>query len=99
MRIITALVFLLVGLGFTLLLNGQTFTNSLVGIALASAAIAIAFGPARDDSAPRARLWKARILVGLGVLLAVALLTQLRSAYRFQSGFNRRVVRIRRGAP
>jgi hypothetical protein len=98
MRIIAALVFLLVGLGFTLLLNGQTFTNSVVGIALATAAVAIVLGPARDDSTPRARLWTARILVALGVLLAVALLTQLRSAYRFQSRFNRGVEQIRRGA-
>src|SRR5947209_2698466 len=70
MRLIVALLFLMLGVAFPLLLNGQTFTNSLVGIAFASAAVALGVGLARDMRATEARLWAGRIVVGLAVLLA-----------------------------
>jgi hypothetical protein len=97
MRLIVAMLFPTLGLAFPSLLNGQTFTNSLVGIACPSAAVAPGAGLARDPRARAARLRAGRIVVGLAVLLAAALLAQLPSAYRFQAGFNRRLEQLRQG--
>src|SRR4051795_7506203 len=96
MRLIVALTSLMLGLATPLLLNGQTFTNSLFGIAFAGAAVALASGPARTPRAPGARPWAGRIVVGLGVLLAAALLAQLPSAYRSQGDFNPKAMQLRR---
>jgi hypothetical protein len=89
MRFIAALFFLMLGVAFPLLLNGQEFTNSLLGIACASAAVALALRPLRDGWGPEV------IVVGLGVLLIAALLAHLPSAYRVQGRFNREREQLR----
>jgi hypothetical protein len=94
MRLVAALLCMLLGLAFPLLLNGQTFTNSLFGIVFASAAVVLVLGPASERKAPRARLLVGRITVILGVLWIAALIGQLKSAYRYQSDFNRMIERL-----
>ena len=90
MRLVFAIVFLMLGLAFPLVLNGQTFTNSLLGLAGAGLAAVMALGPAWRGR-PKASLGRARTVVaGLAALLSFALVVQLPSAYRFQAGFNRR---------
>ena len=96
MRMTLATLLLAASLIFPVLLNGQTFTNSLVGIACAVASVAMAVRPARDRGGPGARRLWGGIVSGLGVLVAVVLAVGLPSAYRFQTGFNRRVKDLRR---
>jgi hypothetical protein len=91
MHLIAAVVCLLIGIGFPLLLNGQTFTNSVLGIVFAGAAVGLAW----DWRDYEARRTARRIVAVLGVLLGVVLVAQLPSAYRFQRGFNRRVEQLR----
>jgi hypothetical protein len=100
MRITIAVLCLFFGLVFPSLLNGQTFTNSVLGIAFATAAVALAIGPARNRNVSGYRLGASRVVLGLGVLLAAFLVAQLPSAYRFQTGFNHKIQELRRaGAP
>jgi hypothetical protein len=94
MHLAAALVSLLFGLMIPSLLNGQTFTNNLVGIAFTIAAIALAHGPARDTLASKASRLVGRAVLIVNVLLTV-LLAQLRTAYGFQAEFNRRVRALR----
>ena len=72
-----------------LLLSGQTFTNSLIGIAFASTSVALFVASERKARSIREITWYGRIITGLGVLLSFMLLVQLPSAYTFQSNFNR----------
>jgi hypothetical protein len=95
MRLIIAIVLLLLGLALPLLLNGQTFTNSLVGIGCAGIAVPLALWAARDPRADGARPRAGLMLAGLGILLVAAILAQLPSAYRVQDGFNRERERLR----
>lgn len=95
MRLACALVLLLIGLTIPLLLNGQSFTNNLVGIAFTSAAIALAHGPAQDALTPKASRLVGRVVVVVSVLFVVLLVAQLRTAYRFQAQFNRKVRALR----
>jgi hypothetical protein len=96
MRIRPAVFLLMIALMLSALLNGQPFTNSLIGLSCALGACALALAPARDAQATNTRRLAGRIVVGLSLVLAVALAAQLPSAYRFQAGFNRRVKEIRR---
>ena len=83
-----ALICLIAGVPFPLLLNGQTFTNSLIGIAFSSAAVALCVAAERARSLGETT-WSGRIIAVLGVLLAIVLLVQLPAAYTFQNSFNR----------
>ncbi len=96
MRILFAACFLVVGLGLALLLNGLTFTNSLLGIACASAAAGLAIEPAREKSTQRGRFRANWLLLGPSILLVAFLVAQLPSANRFQAGFNRKMKALRR---
>jgi hypothetical protein len=84
-----ALICLILGVLFPLLLNGQTFTNSLIGIAFASTSVAVCVAAERKTLSIRETTWRGRVIAALGVLLAVMLFVQLPSAYTFQKGFNR----------
>ncbi len=84
-----ALICLILGVLFPLLLNGQTFTNSLIGIAFSSTSVALCVAAERKTHSIRETTWRGRVIAALGVLLAVMLLVQLPSAYTFQSFFNR----------
>jgi hypothetical protein len=76
------------GVLFPLLLNGQTLTNSLIGIAFSSTSVALCVASERKARLVRETTWRGRVIAGLGVLLAVILLVQLPSTYTFQSSFN-----------
>jgi hypothetical protein len=96
MRLTCAIILLAVGLVFQALLNGQTFTNGLIGLACALASVAVALSAARDRHAPStAHVW-ARVVAALAILLTIIVAAGLPSAYRFQAGFNRRVKELRR---
>jgi hypothetical protein len=95
MHLAAALVSLLFGLMIPSMLNGQTFTNNLVGIGFTIAAIALAHGPARDTLSSKASRLLGRAVLIVSVLLTVLLVAQLRTAYRFQAEFNRRARALR----
>jgi hypothetical protein len=96
-----ALISLIAGVLFPLLLNGQTFTNSLIGIAFSSISVALCVIAERKARSFRETTWRGRVIAALGVLLAVVLLVQLPAAYTFQTSFNRSMEEIRqkRAAP
>ncbi len=97
MRESFAVLSLLLGIAFPLLLNGRPFSNNLMGIAFALVAAALILGKSRRRRAEESGLGAGdRVVVGLAVLLALALAVQLPSAYRFQVDFNRKVKEIRR---
>jgi hypothetical protein len=84
---LSAIVLLLVGLMFPLLLNGQTFTNSIIGICfLVGSAVMSVCDLARTDryAAPF------KVFLGLAVLLILILLIRLPTEYAFQTRFNQR---------
>jgi len=97
MRIFGALFSLLLGLMFPLLLNGQTFRNSLLGMAFALGSIALILGMKSDRPDRKLNPDGGRRVVGLGILLIVALGVQLPSAYQSQIQFNRKVKELRQG--
>jgi hypothetical protein len=96
MRLIAALFLLLLGLVLPLLLNGQSFTDSLLALSCAGASGAIALGPAKNRRASEAGRLVGRIVAALAVLLATIVLAQLPSAYRNQDTFNRRMEQLRK---
>ena len=81
---------MLLALSFPLLLNGQTFTNDLLGIGFAAIGIALTIKTARGEQQPTATRKMARIIVWSGIALTLLLIAMLPSAYRSQTGFNRR---------
>ena len=89
MRII-ALLSLIIGFLWQLLLDGQTFTHAVGGIICGALAMACGVVSARKEHANAVRRWEGRIMAGLGLLLAVACIVLLPSAYRFQAKFNER---------
>ena len=96
MRAVLAAFFLLLGLAFPLLLNGQEFTNELLGIAFATAALLVGaeIAPLRRDRTH----WKpdaSAIIAVLSGLLILVLLMQLPSAFRTQRDFHRSMKRAR----
>jgi multisubunit Na+/H+ antiporter MnhB subunit len=99
MRLLVALLFLMLGVALPLPLNGQTFTNSLFGIVCALLALALGVLPARSKGSAGSRRRAGRIVAVLAGVLALFLLGQLPSAYRFQRGFNRAREQIRQVTP
>jgi len=71
-------------------LDGQTFTHAVMGICCGSVAIGSGLASARKDYADQGRRWLGRIMVALGLVLAVFCAFQLPSGYRFQEKFNMR---------
>lgn len=89
MRVAIVLVCLCVTVIPLLLLDGQTFTNSLSALTLFLVPIVLCAKCALDPRTPEGqkRAWRlATMLMGL---LAICILVQLPSAYRFQEGFNK----------
>ena len=82
-----------------LLLNGQTFTNTLVSLAALAAAIGICAASYFDRriSAVSKQRWGAIAL--LMVVLAIVLVAKLPAAYRFQQQFNEKMHQARSGPP
>jgi predicted membrane metal-binding protein len=78
------------GLGLLTVLNGQTFTNSLLclGCFLASGWLCLR-GFRQHPAMPRRLLWAAGLLLLAGMSSWVVF--QLPAAYRFQESFNARV--------
>jgi hypothetical protein len=95
----TVLVCLCVGVSPLCLLNGQTFTNSLIALPFFSASIVLCAAFALDRRTPedRRRAW--RLATMLTALLAISILLTLPSAYRSQQGFNKAIQAIHRGPP
>jgi hypothetical protein len=94
MRVI-ALLALFFGTMAQLLLDGQTFTHAVLGIACGIAAVLGGLGSAHKDYANEGRRWLGRIMAGLGLLLAIFCVVQLPSAYKFQAKFNERSRQVR----
>lgn len=96
MRLKGAVLLLFLGVVFPLLLNGQTFTNSAIALACATAGVALALPAARDPRAAPATRRVGRVCAALGVFLAALVAAQLPTAYRLQARFNRKVAELRR---
>jgi hypothetical protein len=84
--------FLALIFGFTglMLLDGQTFSHAVMGIACGVAAIGSGLACSRKDYARGRRRWGGWVMAILGLGLAVFCVIQLPSAYRFQKQFNTR---------
>jgi len=89
MRVV-ALLSLLFGFMAQMLLDGQTFTHAVLGIACGATAILFGLASAWKDNSGSTRRWEGRIMAALGLVLAVFCVVQLPSAYRFQTKFNER---------
>lgn len=96
-----ALVCLIVAVAFLLLLNGQTFTNSLIAIALASVASVLLFLASRskrtlDAEAKSSNRRHLRWIAVFVLTLAAGLAIRLSAAYEKQENFNHRSQRTQR---
>ena len=90
------IIFLLAAVIPPLMLNGQTFTNALIALALVLVAVATALvGVRRADVAGFERRVCGWIVFG-GLFLAIGLVAILPRDYAFQMNFNRRMEEIRR---
>jgi hypothetical protein len=89
MRVI-ALLSLFFGFTGLMILDGQTFSHSILGIICGIVAIGSGLACARKDYANGGRRWGGRGVAILGLSLAVYCAIQLPSAYRFQEKFNAR---------
>jgi hypothetical protein len=98
MRLSVASFLLALGFAFPALLNGQTFSNGLVGLACAATAVGLVLNDGQGHGT--SHRFARRVVVVLGSLLAVLLVAQLPSAYRFQVKFNqkRQELRLKRKA-
>ncbi len=96
MRVVIVLVCLFVGIVPLLLLNGQTFTNTLVAIPFFLVPIILCARFAIDRRTPEdeKRAW--RLATMLMALLAIIVLLTLPSASRFQTAFNKTQAAIHR---
>lgn len=86
MRVL-ALLCLILGFAMQGVLDGQTFTHSVLGILCGGIAIGCALAAAREEPAHR---WEGWIMAALGLALGIWCLIMLPSAYRFQQQFNSR---------
>jgi tellurite resistance protein TehA-like permease len=86
MRVIALLSLLFGSLGLGLL-DGQTFTHAVMGVIFGAAAFTCSLKSARKDLSKTYR-WEGRVMAALGMILVIACLVQLPSAYRFQKKFN-----------
>ncbi len=97
MRESVAVLSLLLGIAFPLLLNGQPFSNNLLGIGFALGAVSLILGRSLGRGVPKPDLRAGdKVVIGLAVVLVVFLAVQLPSAYRFQADFNRKVKELRK---
>ncbi len=91
MRLSIAGVLLLIAVAFPLILDGQVFTNSLIGMVFGFGAFVVAMvSYSRADVKTTTQFWCA-LTGGVAAVLVVALAVKLPKAYEFQSSFNRQV--------
>ena len=87
MRVVAVISLFLGFLGLTLL-DGQTFTHAVMGIAFGLVAIGCGVASARKHLSNATNRWEGRVLAALGLLLVIVCAVQLPTAYRFQHKFN-----------
>jgi hypothetical protein len=95
MRIAAVLVCLISAVIVLLLLNGQTFTNALLSLALVALGMSLSVASALSRKAGKGERRRWRLMTLLLAALAVYILGTLRDAYRFQRGFNQARQRLR----
>jgi predicted ABC-type exoprotein transport system permease subunit len=83
-----ACLLLLLGLAFPLLLNGQTFTNSLFGICFLTGAATICFALEKRSKTTKGRMVR-RVIAGIAVFVISILVVLLPANYKFQVQFNK----------
>lgn len=93
-----AIFLLILGMVIPLLLNGQTFTNSIIGILCLSVSVAICLFSEYQATADSKGGVSRRIVGGLSVFVIVRLLMQMPSNYEFQTRFNQTTERLRERA-
>jgi heme O synthase-like polyprenyltransferase len=100
MRIGLAAFLLFLAMLFPLLLDGQAFSNDVLGISLAAGAVALTIREAREARGRSAMRTMTRVIAYSGILLMVLVFSMLPSAYRSQKSFNRMMNEMRqRAAP
>jgi hypothetical protein len=95
MRIAVVLVCVLSAVIALLLLNGQTFGNALVSLALVAVAMSVSSASSLSRKVGKAERQRWRVATLLMALLAAYILGSLPHAYRYQRGFNQERQRIR----
>jgi hypothetical protein len=93
-RAAIVVVCLCVGVIPLLLLNGQTFTNSLIALSYFLVSIVLCVATALDRRIPEDHQIAWRLSTMLTALLVLGILLSLPSAYRFQEGFNKARIAI-----
>jgi hypothetical protein len=88
MKVTIVLSCLLVGTAWLCLLNGQTFTNSLVALPFFLAAVVVSAAAFLEPRLSNSRRWAWGVATFVTVLLTAFTVLSLPSAYRFQEGFN-----------
>jgi hypothetical protein len=83
MKILFSVVLLVIGCSMPLLLNGQPFSNSLIGIFCAMASFGLAFTARQAE--PN---WRWKSVAAAAIVLLVVLISVLPSALRKQQQFN-----------
>jgi uncharacterized membrane protein YoaK (UPF0700 family) len=95
MRVAPVLVCLLGAVTSLLLLNGQTFTNALVSLALVAVAIGVCAASALSRKAGKVERQRWGLTTLLLAMLAACILARLPDAYRFQRRFDQARQRAR----
>ena len=84
MRLTVSGIFLLLAILFPLLLNGQAFSCSLVGIGCGLVALMLTLTESTKANSTGNLSGRSQIIAGLAILLVAFLLVRLPSAYRYQ---------------
>jgi hypothetical protein len=82
-KLLFSIILLVIACTVPLLLNGQSFTNSLIGIFCSAASVGLAFTARQDE--PN-WLWKS--VAAMAIVLCVVLISLLPSALRIQQQFD-----------
>src|SRR4051794_2364868 len=88
MRVAFVLVCFLGAVIALLLLNGQTFTNALVAMAIAVLAVGVCAASALSRKAGKGERQRWGLTTLIMAMLAASILARLPNAYRFQRQFN-----------
>ena len=90
-----AIFLFILGIAIPLLLNGQTFTNGIVGIVFLSASAVRCVILERRAGVDDDEYVYRRIVAGLCVIIIVMLILQMPANHEFQSQFNQGVEKLR----
>lgn len=99
MRIMFAVLCLIAAVVVTLLLNGQTFTNSIIAVVLSFISIGLGVSNLTATDRQRRNPLFAGAVVTLAFTWCVILLAQLPKAHRFQKNFNESMLQLREKNP